>query len=219
MEFPPQRLRRRLDHSSLVSALGGRRRVPSSLGGARRALRRTAGRGVEVASGGRFARQSAFWGADIGPNPTDRAKNGTKTNLLVEGQGGPLAIQTAPANWHDSVCLEDLLNSLVVELPQQEQHLCLDKGYDNPTARETVHEFDYVPHIRTIREDTQPRRPGRRKPRRWVVERTLAWLRKCRALLVRYNKHAENYLGLLQLACALIWYRRYWRLTRKRVLR
>lgn len=174
---------------------------------------------MEVASGGRFAGQGAFWGADIGPNPTDRAKNGTKTNLLVEAEGGPLAVQTAPANWHDSVCLEDLLNSLVVELPATEQHLCLDKGYDNPTSRKTLAQTDYVTHIRPIREETKPRRPGRRKPRRWVVERTLAWLRKCRALLVRYNKRAANYLGLLQLACALIWYRRYWRLKKKRVLR
>jgi putative transposase len=172
-----------------------------------------------MAGGRRGSGESAFWGLDVGPNPTDRAKNGTKTNLLVEGQGGPLAVQTAPANWHDSVCLEDLLNSTVVERPAEEQHLCLDKGYDNPTARETLKETDYVPHIATIRPQTQPRRPGRRKARRWVVERTLAWLRKCRALLVRYNKRAENYLGLLQLACALIWYRRYWRLSRKRVLR
>ena len=29
--------------------------------------------------------------------------------------------------------------------------------------------------------------------RRWVVEWTLAWLSKCRALLVRYDKPAENF--------------------------
>ena len=49
--------------------------------------------------------------------------------------------------------------------------------------------------------------------RRWVVERTLAWLSKCRAVLVRYDKKASNYLGLLQLACALLWFRRQWRLA------
>ena len=109
---------------------------------------------------------------------------------------------------------------MVVARPaDQQQHLLLDKGYDNPTGRETAESLGYVAHIRTIREETRPRRPGRRKPRRWVVERTLAWLRKCRGILVRYNKNAANYLGLLQLACALIWYRRYWKLTRKRVLR
>ena len=52
----------------------------------------------------------------------------------------------------------------------------------------------------------------RHPARRWVVERTLAWLSKCRGILVRYDKKASNYLGLLQLACALIWYRRQWSL-------
>jgi putative transposase len=41
-----------------------------------------------------------------------------------------------------------------------------------------------------------------------VVERTLAWLSKCRGILVRYEKKDNNYLGMLQLACGLIWYRR-----------
>ena len=48
---------------------------------------------------------------------------------------------------------------------------------------------------------------------RWVVERTLAWLSKCRAILVRYDKRASNYLALLKYACALLWYRRYHRLA------
>ena len=94
-----------------------------------------------------------------------------------------------------------------------EQHLCLDAGYDNAPAREVVESHGYVGHIRPAREGPRPkRRPGRRKARRWVVERTLAWLSKCRALLVRYDKHDENYLGLIQLACGLLWYRRLHRL-------
>jgi hypothetical protein len=31
--------------------------------------------------------------------------------------------------------------------------------------------------------------------------------------LIRWDKKAENYLGLLKLACALLWFRRYYRLT------
>ena len=46
-----------------------------------------------------------------------------------------------------------------------------------------------------------------------MVERTLAWLSKCRALLVRWDKKACNYLGLLKLAYALLWFRRYYRLA------
>lgn len=112
-----------------------------------------------------------------------------------------------------------MLCAVVVERPDEEEHLLLDKGFDNPTGRKAAASWGYVAHIQTIRDDSRPRRPGRRKPRRWVVERTLAWLRKCRGILVRYNKNANNYLGLLQLACALIWYRRYWKLKRNRFLR
>jgi putative transposase len=49
-----------------------------------------------------------------------------------------------------------------------------------------------------------------------VLERTLAWLSKCRAILIRWDKKAANYLGLLKLACRLIWFRRYLRLAGSR---
>ena len=35
------------------------------------------------------------------------------------------------------------------------------------------------------------------------IERTLAWLSKCRGLLVRYEKKAENYLGFVWLAAVM----------------
>lgn len=33
-----------------------------------------------------------------------------------------------------------------------------------------------------------------------MVERTLSWLNKCRANLVRYTKKSSNYLGLIMIA-------------------
>lgn len=101
---------------------------------------------------------------------------------------------------------------MVTERPdpdQLRQHLCLDKGFDTPAARAAVDDAGYVPHIRSIGEEAKPcdRRKGH-KPRRWVVERTIGWLNRYRAILVRYDKKAENYLGLTQLACALLWWRR-----------
>jgi len=92
--------------------------------------------------------------------------------------------------------------------------MCLDKGDDTPTGRQAAAEHGYMPHIRRIGEEQLDEQQGRRYPaRRWVVERTLAWRSKCRAILVRYDKHARNYLALLKLACALLWYRRHWQLT------
>lgn len=48
----------------------------------------------------------------------------------------------------------------------------------------------------------------RHKSRRWVVERTLGWLSKCRGGLVRYEKKAQNHPALIQFTYVLPWYRR-----------
>jgi putative transposase len=136
---------------------------------------------------------------------------------VVEADGGPLGIAIAGANVHDTKLLAKTLDAIVVERPEptaeQPQHLCLDKGYDNPTGHQAALDYRYTPHIRRIGEEKFDASRQKRYPaRRWVVERTLAWLSKCRALLVRYDKHARNFLGLLQLACALLWVRRRARL-------
>src|SRR4051794_22916678 len=148
VELPAQAVRRRFDDPSLVSDLDERRHVRAAVGALDRTLRGTLRRRVEVAGRRRDARQSAVWGVDVGRNPTDRGKNGTKKSLLVDGQGGPLAAVTHGANWHDATCLEDLLDATVVACPEgQEQNLCLDKGYDNPTGLAAVAERGYEPHI------------------------------------------------------------------------
>lgn len=144
-----------------------------------------------------------------------------KKSLLVEADGGPLAIVVAAANVNDAQLLEATLEAIVVERPADVlAHLCLDKGYDNPTGRAAADAHGYEAHIRRIGEEKLDEEQHRRYPaRRYVVERTLAWLSKCRGLLVRYEKKAENYLGLLQWACALLWYRRLVRLSEPPYLR
>ncbi len=161
------------------------------------------------------AMNKARMGGDkIGRNPTDRGKNGSKRSLLVEADGGPLAVVVEAANRHDTKLLEATLEAVVVERPQPTaaapQHLCLDKAYDNPTGHKAVEGHKYIGHVRRIGEEKLDARGEKKHPaRRWVVERTLAWLSKCRAILVRYDKKSSNYLGLIQLACGLLWYRRH----------
>jgi putative transposase len=137
---------------------------------------------------------------------------------LTEGSGGPLGIVVAGANVHDTKLLAATLAAVIVPRPvpteEAPQHLCLDKAYDNPTGEQAVAAHRYIGHIRRIGEEKLDSNREKTYPaRRWVVERTLAWLSKCRAILIRYDKKACNYLGLLKLACALLWYRRYRRLT------
>jgi putative transposase len=139
-----------------------------------------------------------------------------KRSLLVEADGGPLAVVIAGANVPDAQLLAKTIEAVVLERPPVEagwlQHLCLDKGYDNEDGWGACVDHEYEPHIALIR-DERPARPKRTPARRWVVERTLAWLSKCRAILTRWDKKACNYLGLLKLACALLWFRRHQRLA------
>jgi putative transposase len=127
---------------------------------------------------------------------------------LVKGKGGPLAVIVAPANVDDSKLLEATVEAVVVERPEPRedspQNLCMDKAYDNPTGWKAATGHSYSPHIPRIGEEKLDPEGHKRYPaRRWVVERTTAWLSKCRAILVRYDKKACNYLGLVKLACAL----------------
>lgn len=168
---------------------------------------------------------TGFWekpgsgGKKTGRNPTDRGKPGTKRSVLVDEQGGPLAVVIDGANRHDTKLLEATLNAIVLEQPEiteeKAQHLCLDKAYDNPTGYQAAVSKGHTPHIRRVKEEKQSCDASKgHQPRRWVVERTIAWLNKCRAILVRYDKNWQNYLGLVQLACSLIWFRRLWKLKR-----
>lgn len=156
--------------------------------------------------------KSRFGGSARGPNPTDRGKQGTKKHVLVEQDGGPLAVVIAGANVNDHTLLEATIDAIVVARPDRGavvQHLCLDKAYDNKTGHGVCAQAGYVAHIRRIGEEKLDTRGVTTRPaRRWVVERTIAWLQKCRAILIRYDKKAANYEALIQLACALLWYRR-----------
>jgi putative transposase len=96
-------------------------------------------------------------GDEVGPNPTDRAKNGSKKSILTDRQGGPLAVVLAGANVVDAKLLDKTIEAIVVDRPnptkKKPQHLCLDKGYDNPSGKAAVEKHHYTGHIRRIGEE------------------------------------------------------------------
>ena len=112
----------------------------------------------------------SFWGGLIGPNPTDRGKAGSKRSLLVDGEGGPSSITVAGANVHDAKLLEATLDAIVVKRPQpteeEPQHLCLDKGYDNPSGRRAAARHDYQAHVQRIGEEKLDASGPKRYPAR-----------------------------------------------------
>lgn len=67
-----------------------------------------------------------------------------------------------------------------------------------------------APHRRSRkRQPTQDRRVLRRCRRRWKVERLFAWLQQFRRLVVRYEWHDRNFLGMVQLGCIKILLRQF----------
>jgi len=115
-------------------------------------------------------------------------------------------------SWASSVTILSLLSSVVVlSTDELEQHLCLDKGYDYPDVHDFVEQERYIAHIKHRRRRNEPLLeycpvPGETQfpARRWVVERTFGWLAKRRSLRTRWAKKPQNWLALVQFACAHI---------------
>lgn len=138
---------------------------------------------------------------------------GTKRHILTEQEGIPIAAVISAANKHDMKMLKETLEAKIVRRPKPrrlgKQNLCLDKGYDYPEIRRMVKSKRYTGHIkeRGVKDERCP--AGRKHPaRRWVVERTNGWHNQFRGLLIRWERKSENYLGLVQFACAIICFRR-----------
>jgi transposase len=133
----------------------------------------------------------AFGGGEAtGPSPVDRGKPGTKHTLLVSRSGVPLAIRTAGANASDHTQIIPLVLDFPKvggrpgrpkELPDE---LYADRGYDSDSTRWLLRWLGIEPHI--ARRKT-PHGSGLGKVR-WVVERTIGWLKGLRRMRVRYDR-------------------------------
>ncbi len=148
----------------------------------------------------------------LGRNPTDRGRNGSKIHLLVDGDGMPLGVKVVGANVHDSRLVGLTIETIPVQqpewTPETAPNLCLDKGYDYERVEEEVKQYGYQPHIRRIGEEKLNNEGQKEHPaRRWVVERTFAWLKGFRSLRTRYFCKGKNFIAMLLFACSVILFR------------
>jgi transposase len=133
----------------------------------------------------------AFGGGELtGPSPVDRGRKGTRHTPLVDRHGVPLAIRTAGADASDHTQIIPLvLDSPEVggepgrpkELPDE---LYADRGYDSDDTRRILAWLGIEPHIARRR---APHGSGLGRVR-WVVERTISWLKGLRRMRIRYDR-------------------------------
>jgi len=133
----------------------------------------------------------AFGGGEAtGPSPVDRRKAGSKHTLMVDRNGVPLAIRTAPANASDHTQILPIVLDFPhvggkpgrpKELPDE---VYTDRGYDSDDTCGLLAWLGVAPKIARRR---TKHGSGLGKVR-WVVERTIAWIKGLRRMRVRYDR-------------------------------
>jgi len=148
-------------------------------------------------------------GEATGPNPVDRRKPGSKLTLLVDKNGVPLAIRTRPANESEHRQLIQILRQFprvggASGRPlEQPEELYADRGYDSEAARNILQWLGIEPKIAKRGE---PHGSGLGKVR-WVVERTISWIKGLRRLRVRYDRSLIIEEAWTTLAAAIVCFR------------
>ena len=125
---------------------------------------------------------------------------------IADASGLPYALHVASASPHEVKLVRETLNRRF--LSQLPERIIGDKAYDSdPLDRElaALGVEMIAPHKRNrVKLKTQDGRPLRRYRKRWKVERLFAWLQNYRRISTRWEYHLENFLGMVQLGCALI---------------
>ena len=138
--------------------------------------------------------------------------------VLVDGAGVPLGVLLSPANHAECQLAEATLATVAVRRAgpgrpkQKPTRIIADRGYDSRALWERLKARGIqliAPHLSTRKHRFQDGRSLRRYRRRWIIERTNAWLLNFRRLTVRYDRTLEHYRAFVYLACALIALRQF----------
>jgi transposase len=126
---------------------------------------------------------------------------------IADRHGLPLAVHVASASPHETKLVELTIQRRF--LAQTPQRLIGDRAYDSDPLDAQIRKRFRVqmiaPHnTQRTRTATQDGRVLRRYRRRWKIERLFAWLHNYRRIVIRWEYYPENFLGMIQLACAVI---------------
>jgi transposase len=145
---------------------------------------------------------------------------GSLLHLVTDKEGIPLWITTTSAKGNERIQALALLDQLQLMQCKDTKRMVIceaDKGYDSAELRMEMLRKGYVPII-GYRRNQKNRVPTEEiyayfgaSKQRWVVERSFAWLkRKCRRLLMRWERLPEVWDAFAMLGLVFMWLQKFY---------
>lgn len=139
-------------------------------------------------------------------------KTGTKISTISEATGVPIAMVTAKGNIVDITLAEKTVHAIrISKNAVLGSDLLADKGYDSFKFRKNTADFGIMPYIpkRKTTKITDKNCwyyvfPKEKCKKRYVIERTNAWIKSFRRLRMRFDYTAESFEAFLYLAIIVI---------------
>jgi transposase len=130
-----------------------------------------------------------------------KRKRGSKVHLAVDTLGQLLALMVTPANEPERAQVAQLAQAVQAATGERVAVALVDQGYTGEEAAEAAEQ-------RGIRLEgvklPQAKRGFVLLPRRWVVERSFAWMARFRRLARDYERLSQMLVGLHFLAFAML---------------
>jgi transposase len=126
-----------------------------------------------------------------------------KLEIVADASGLPLGAAAAAANVSEYQLAMPALDDVSIQIPEGTPVIA-DRGHDSDELRDDIEDEGLepiIPHRRgRVRPSRNDGRRLRRYHRRYVIERTNAWLHCYRGLAVRWAYYSFMYIGLVYTA-------------------
>ena len=134
----------------------------------------------------------------------EKKVKGRKRHLLTDTTGNVISFEITEANFHDSHAVEHLLKGAVQKdlLPIT---IWVDGGYRGERVQEVA--LKYNCSIEVVKRNKLP--CFKVIPKRWVVERTNAWIDNFRRLVVSYERTVQSEKAFFCVALIYIFLNRF----------